>query len=172
MSYHVYTTKGIVLAEKAVGEADRVYTILTRDLGKIHARAVGVRKDTSKLRGNVEPFCLTTVSLIKGKNFWRLTSAGSTQRISAKSTLARPFSLIEKLVQGEEPHPELFDAIEQQILAYLEQGSKDPKSDEVFEINLVSQILFHLGYLKKSDLSLDKKSLIEAINNGIQSSHL
>ncbi len=165
MSYHIYTTKGIVLSERAVGEADRIYTILTRDLGKIQAQAIGARKNTSKMRGSIEPFSLSNISFVKGKNYWRLTSAESIKRISALPQIAKPFSLIEKLVQGEEPHPELFDTVEQFILS--------PKTeDEMFEIQMVSQILFHLGYLKKTDLDLDKKSLIKAINEGIQSSHL
>ena len=102
---------------------------------------------------------------MKGKSYWRLTSAEFIQNISALPNIARPFSLIEKLIQGEEPHPELFDVVEQFAL------SPQP-SDEMFEIRLVSQILFHLGYLKKADLDLDKKTIIKAINNGIQSSHL
>lgn len=165
MSYHIYTTKGIVLSERAVGEADRIYSILTRDLGKLQARAIGVRKNTSKLRGNIEPFSLSLISFIKGKDYWRLTSAQFLQNISASPSIARPLSLIEKLVQGEEPHPELFDAVERFTL------SSEP-DDEMFEIRLVSQVLFHLGYLKEADLALDKKALIKAINNGLQSSHL
>ncbi len=165
MSYHIYTTRGIVLSERAIGEADRIYSILTRDLGKLQARAIGVRKNTSKLRGNIEPFSLSSISFVKGKDYWRLTSAQFLQNIPASPSVARPFSLIEKLVQGEEPHPELFDTVEQFIL------SPQP-SDELFEVRLVSQILFHLGYLKEADLDLDKKDMIQAINEGIQASHL
>ena len=165
MSYHIYTTKGIVLSERAVGEADRIYSILTRDLGKLQARAIGVRKNTSKLQGNIEPFSLSSISFVKGKDYWRLTSAEFIQNISALPSMARPLFLIEKLVQGEAPHPELFDAIETAILA--------PKpDDEMFEIHLVSQILYHLGYLKEADLALEKKALIKAINDGLQHSHL
>ena len=165
MSYHIYTTKGIVLSERAVGEADRIYTILIRDLGKLQARAIGVRKNASKLRGNIEPFSLSSISFVKGKEYWRLTSAQFLQNISTLPTVARPLSLIEKLVQGEEPHPELFDVVEQFTLS-------PQADDEMFEIRLVSQILFHLGYLKEADLNLDKKHMIQAINEGIQASHL
>lgn len=171
MSYHIYTTKGIILSEKPTREADRIYTIMTRDLGLVRAMAIGVRKESSKLRGNIEPFSLASVSFVKGKNYWRLTSAEFIKSIPSMLAIARPLVLLEKLVQGEVPHPELFDAIEKTILF-----SKD--HDEMFEIHLVSQILFHLGYLKKTDLDLDlttqtgKKQLVKAINDGIQASHL
>ena len=165
MSYHIYTTKGIVLSERSIGEADRIYSILTRDLGKLQARAIGVRKDVSKLRGNIEPFSLSSISFVKGKEHWRLTSAESIQVIYPSPCVARPLSLIEKLVQGEESNPALFDAVEQCV-------QSGESHDEMFEIRLVSQILFHLGYLKESDLTLGKKDLIKVINEGIEASHL
>ena len=165
MSYHIYTTRGIVLSERPVREADRIYTIITRDLGLVRAMATGVRKETSKLRGNIEPFSLASISFVKGKNYWRLISAELIQNIPSISVIARPLALIEKLVQGEASNPEFFDAVEKTILS---SGSYD----EMFESNLVSKILFHLGYLKESDMALDKKSLIKAINAGLQNSHL
>ena len=168
MSYHVYTTKGIALSERGIGEADRIYSILTRDLGKLHAKATGVRKGVSKLRGNIEPFTISSVSFVKGKDYWRLISAQSLENLSATPAVAGPLSLLEKLVQGEEPHPELFDAVES---AFADM-SKPGFDSEMFETRLVSQILFHLGYLKEADLILDKKELIKAINQGLQSSHL
>lgn len=165
MSYHIYTTRSIVLSERPVREADRVYSVLTRDLGLVHATALGVRKESSKLRGNIEPFSLSSISFVRGKERWRATSAEFIQRIALSPDIARPLILLEKLVQGETPNPELFDDIEQAV------QSRGPLN-EMFEIHLVSKILFHLGYLKESDLTLDKKPLIKAVNNGLQQSHL
>ena len=165
MSFHIYTTKGIVLSERPIREADRIYSIMTRDLGLVRAAAIGVRKENSKLRGNLEPFSLSMISFVKGKDYWRLTSAEFIQNIPSIPMIARPLALIEKLVQGEAPNPELFDAVEKSILS-------PELYDEMFETNLVSKILFHLGYLKESDMALGKKSLIKAINAGLRASHL
>ena len=165
MSYHIYTTKGLVLAERPKREADRIYSLLTRDFGLVQAIALGVRKEESKLRGALEPYVFSMVSLVRGKEYWRITSAESIKNISPSQIVARPLALIEKFVQGEVAHPELFDAVWEAIFS--------PESDkEIFEIRIVSQILFHLGYLKETDLALDKRSLIKAINEGIQASHL
>ena len=165
MSYHIYNTKGLVLSERPRREADRVYTILTRDLGLVRATALSVRNESSKLRGALEPVTLSLVSLVRGKEYWRTTSAESLRKISPSPTIMRPLALLEKLVQGEAPHPELFDAIVEKLDAH-------EHVTEQFEIKLVSQILFHLGYLKEEDLDLGKKDLIEAINRGIEVSHL
>ena len=158
------------MAERPMREADRVYIVLTRDLGLIQATALGVRKEMSKLRGALEPFTLSLISVVRGKEYWRATSAQSLQNIYSSPALARSLALLEKLVQGEVPHPELFDAVESALKNTMIYHSEENK--EMFEISLVSKILFHLGYLKKSDLNLDKKNLIKAINNGIQVSHL
>ena len=147
-----------MLSERPVGEADRIYNILTRDLGLVRARALAVRKPASKLRGALEPFVLSQVSLVRGKEYWRVTSAEVIKRIMPLPEIARPLNLIERLVQGEEAHPEFFDAVEES----LSSG----------ELPLVSQIMYRLGYLKESDLNLGKKRLIKAINEGLQSSHL
>ena len=165
MSYHIYTMRGIILSERPVREADRIYTIMTRNLGLVRAAAIGVRKEISKLRGSIEPFSLSSISFVKGKDYWRLTSAELIRNIPAVPVIARPLALIEKLVQGEAPNPELFDAVEKSILS-------PELYDEMFQTNLVSKILFHLGYLKESDMALGKKSLIKAINDGLHNSHL
>jgi len=138
---------------------------MTRNLGLVRAAAIGVRKEISKLRGSIEPFSLSSISFVKGKDYWRLTSAELIRNIPAVPVIARPLALIEKLVQGEAPNPELFDAVEKSILS-------PELYDEMFETNLVSKILFHLGYLKESDMALGKKSLIKAINDGLHNSHL
>lgn len=158
MSYHIYNTKGIVLSARGIREADRIYSILTRDLGLVHASATGVRKESSKLRGALEPIVISNISLVRGKEYWRITSAETLCIIVPKATTARPLALLSKLIQGEAHHPELFDAVEKHLRAE--------------ETTLVAQILYHLGYLKSEDLVLPKKDLVRAINEGLQSSHL
>lgn len=154
-----------MLSERPMREADRVYSILTRDFGLVQATALGVRKEGSKLRGSLEPITLSNISLVRGKEYWRATSAESIAKIPPTLSIAKPLALLEKLVHGEASHPELFDAVEEKIVS-------EESHDEAFEVSLVSHILFHLGYLKESDLNTDKKTLIKVINEGLQASHL
>ncbi len=167
MSYTIHTTEGLVLSYRPLREADRVYSILTKDLGLIRATATGVRKGHSKLRGLLEPISFVSVSLVRGKEYWRITSAEFIKTILSTPEILKPLILLEKLVQGEAPNPELFEAT-REILARTVLASRD----EMFEIHFVSQILFHLGYLKEVDLKLPKKDLIKAINKGLEASHL
>lgn len=84
--------------------------------------------------------------------------------IASNAHLLRPMSLLDKLVQGEEPHPELFDSVEKSLM--------NSQSDTDTEVSLASQIMFHLGYLKEADLSLGKEGLVQVINDGLRASHL
>lgn len=69
----MYTTEGIILRRTDAGEADALFTIYTKDYGKIKALAQGVKKEGAKLRGHLEPFSLSSVSFVLGKNGERLT---------------------------------------------------------------------------------------------------
>jgi len=165
MSYTIHNTDGLIISQRPLREADRVYSILTRDLGLIRGTAIGVRKDASKLRGSLEPLTLSVISLVRGKEYWRITSAEVIDEIDSVPEVLRPLILLEKLVQGESAHPELFDEVKELIM-------NRKQGDEMFETNLVANILFHLGYLNKEDLSLSKQELIKAINHGLDASHL
>jgi DNA repair protein RecO len=196
MSYHIYTTRGLILSSRPFKEADRLYSILTENLGLIYARALGARKEGSKLRGQLEPFSLSSVSLIKGKNQWRLTSASLLEATSGiqknkKKTykaLARGFSLLEKLVQGEEKHRELFEAI-RDIFIFAKTEDRTEEMFEALEVVLVARMLYYLGYLREEEgthelvsapltkeflekVESTKKPLIKLINEGIEASNL
>jgi DNA repair protein RecO (recombination protein O) len=69
-------TLGIVLKRTNYGEADRIVTVLTKDLGKIQVMAKGVRKERSKLAGGIEPFSISEIGIVKGRgDIDTLTSA-------------------------------------------------------------------------------------------------
>ena len=59
-------TLALVLRRTNFGEADRILNLLTPE-GKVSAIARGVRKEKSKLASNIEMFCLTDLSVHKGK---------------------------------------------------------------------------------------------------------
>lgn len=50
-----------------LGEADRIVTLYSRDVGKIRAVARGVRRTTSRSAGHLEPFTLSDVMFAVGR---------------------------------------------------------------------------------------------------------
>lgn len=63
-----HTTKAILLKRIEFGEADRIITALTPDVGKVTLLAKGVRKSKSKLAGGLELFSTTDITYIDGKS--------------------------------------------------------------------------------------------------------
>jgi len=62
------TTDAIVLRARPLGEADRVYTLLTRERGKVDAVGKGVRRPRSAMAGRLEPLAEIRVALHKGRS--------------------------------------------------------------------------------------------------------
>ena len=67
--------EGIILQHSDWGEADRLLTIYTRELGKVRVLAKGVRKPRSRKAGHIEPFTRTVLLLARGRDLFILTQA-------------------------------------------------------------------------------------------------
>jgi DNA repair protein RecO (recombination protein O) len=57
-----------VLRARPLGEADRVYTLLTRERGKVDAVAKGARRPRSALGGKLQPLAEVCLSLHRGRS--------------------------------------------------------------------------------------------------------
>jgi len=71
----VYKTQGIILKRKNFREDDRIFTVFTKDFGKLDLMARGTRKIKSKLAGSLEPFFLVNLMFAKGRNFDQITAS-------------------------------------------------------------------------------------------------
>lgn len=80
-----------MLRARPLGEADRVFTLLTRERGKVDAVAKGVRRARSSMSGRLEPLAEVRVSLHKGRSLDVITEARTVK--SHWTALARPDAL-------------------------------------------------------------------------------
>jgi len=69
-----YTTEGIILKRKDYQENDRLFTIYSKDYGKLDLLAKGTKKISSKLNSFLEPFYLVKLMIAKGKGFDKLAN--------------------------------------------------------------------------------------------------
>ena len=74
-----YKTEGIVLKQMPLGEADRILTLYTTDLGKLRAVARGVRRPKSRLAGHLEPLTRASVSVSEGRSLDHIAEAETLQ---------------------------------------------------------------------------------------------
>lgn len=68
-------TEGVVLKHRDWGEADRLLTLFTREIGRVQAIAKGIRKPRSRKAGHLEPFTRASILLAKGRDLYILTQA-------------------------------------------------------------------------------------------------
>jgi DNA repair protein RecO (recombination protein O) len=73
--FRSFRVDAVVLRHSDSGEADRLLTLYTRQLGKTHAIAKGARKMASRKAGHIEPFTHVRLQLAKGRGTLIVTQA-------------------------------------------------------------------------------------------------
>ena len=110
-----YHTEAWLLATRPIGEADRLVTLYTKDLGRIDALAKGTRLAKSKLKGHLNLFSRVRVLLTSGKELWRIIDV---EQIHEKGELINLLYVQEfaeffkRAVSHSLPDQELWGAIE------------------------------------------------------------
>ncbi len=153
MAHHIYHTEGYVLGTSPLGEANAFIRIYTRDLGLIHATAQGVRLQKSKLKYSLQEFSYSQVSVVRGKEIWRITNARPEynlfflfrERPLEQEVVVRILSVLERLVTGEESNPDLFSMI-QAAFEFLETNQLARDQIRLFEFIVLLSMLDRLGY--------------------------
>jgi DNA repair protein RecO len=163
MPHRIYTTSGFVIESRPYGEAGKMLSIFTRELGMVNAAAAGIRLGQSKLRYHVQDFSLAEFSLVRGRDIWRLVGAEKAEKIAQKNTADMPnyhhdplfirtLAVLRRLIHGEEKNEALFEAV---IAAYdFLNTYRTEKAAEVTRVTLAEpvimlRILHHLGYIRK-----------------------
>lgn len=181
------------------GEANKYFFIFTKDFGLIKASAQGVRHLKSKLRYNLEDFSFGQVSVVRGREIWRVTNAEKKLKIKETGKfllISRIFSLLLRLLHGEEKNNLLFDSLKEGIVFLAEnEMSEKPVSTPggdlaSFECIMALRILSALGYIGKlgdfdqftaspyftpeliSAMSVLKPRAILEINKSLHETHL
>lgn len=157
--HHIYHTEGIILGSGNFGETGKYYSIFTRDLGMIYASAHGVRKISSKLRFVLQDFAYLKIDLVKGKDFWKITSASKTNKLEKLSepgifaVFVNISKLLKRLLMGEDPNKILF----LDLLKGLFILEKSKTVDELCNIEaiIVLRILNNLGYIGGNEILKD-----------------
>ncbi len=192
MSYHIYTTDGIILKRTAFGEANILVHILTQDLGLIMASARSARLYVSKLRPALQEYAHVSVTCIKGKGGWKITnvvSKGSFYFEYPKYThkvMSQVTTVLMKMIQGETPHKEVYEIVKEGF-TFLKNVKEDLVSD--FEVLIVLRILKELGYVVNDDvtntflgnewsdellikININKMSIVAVVNKALKESQL
>ena len=113
-----YRTQGFVLKKINRGEADRIFTIYTKDFGRLALLARAERKIKSKLRAGLENFYLSEIEFIQGKAHKTLTDTilinnfknlrGDLEKLGIAYQIS---DLVDNLLKGEEADPKIWQLL-------------------------------------------------------------
>ncbi len=109
MAIEKFTTKSIVLAQYDQGEHDRVYKVFTRDFGVIMVHAKSIRKLESKLRPHLQVGTKALLTLVKGREVWRVTGAEEENEVTPY--IHEVIVVVTRFMRGEGAHSALFDRL-------------------------------------------------------------
>ena len=154
--YAIHTTPGFVLDSRPYGEADKIITLFTRDFGLVSASAISIRLEKSKLRYFCQDGSFGSFSLVRGREFWRLTSASADSATIDHPLIARLALLLRRLLHGEESNTDLFDAVKATADFLVSPIGQSLSEDDLksLESLTVLRIMHLLGYVG-SDSALD-----------------
>ena len=107
MAIEKYVTQAIVLDAYDQGEHDRVYKVFTREFGLLMCHAKSIRKLESKLRAHILPRSVSLVTLVRGKEVWRLVGAETVD--TPLLYIHEVTNLLKRFVRGEGAHSALYD---------------------------------------------------------------
>lgn len=150
--HHKHHTEAILLGSSDYRESAKIFFLFTAELGLLYASAQGVRKMSSKLRYVLHDFSYVKVDLVKGKDFWRITSASKTnelEEISKRADSLKVFANIAKLLRRLLPEQEKNETLFKEVLNGLFVLENAQTLEEVsnIEMILVLRILHNLGYI-------------------------
>jgi len=162
-----YQTEAIIIRKTKLGEADRILTLYTPDLGKIQGVAKGVRRPRSKLAGHLELLTHSLVSLARGRNLDTITGS---QTISSFLPLKSDLELtsyalyaIELVNQFTPDHVENHPLF-RLLLETMEQLCQTNDTELVlryFELHLLNEV----GYRPQLHQCIDCHRSLEPITN-------
>ncbi|MCL0063964.1 DNA repair protein RecO [Dehalococcoidia bacterium] len=171
----IYTTEAIVLKHANLGEADRILTLYTPNMGKLKAVVRGARRTRSKLGGHVEPVTHCSLVLARGRNLDTVTQSQTIESfLSIRNDLwltARALYLIE-LADAFTPEQAENYPVYKLVLDVLHGLGKVRREEAAswmqhlmllryFEL----QLLGHVGYQPQLRDCINCRSLIEPVEN-------
>ncbi|GAA6621884.1 DNA repair protein RecO [Scytonema sp. NUACC26] len=142
-----YKTTGINLKTQAIGESDRLVTILTREFGLIRAIAPGSRKHKSSLGGRSGMFVVNELLIAKGRSLDKITQAQTVKTYPGLGTSLGKLAASQYLAEvvlcqalSEQPQEELYELLNEHLSRIEELPSHEPSAVVAY----LAHGLFHL----------------------------
>lgn len=116
----VYNAQAIILSRRDIREVDRLFVLYTKEYGKIHVVAKGIKKPVSKLAGHMEPLLVTNLRIAQGRQLDKLAGAIAHHPIPKLDSQAMIIGmtatdLVDKLTKWEQSDERIFHLLQEFI---------------------------------------------------------
>jgi DNA repair protein RecO (recombination protein O) len=153
-----YSVEAFVLRMRPLGEADRILTLLSAELGKLTAVAKGVRKTQSKFGARLDFMARSALTLHAGRSLHVITSArlvtSAWERVVEPDLYALASyaaEVIDGLCEPDLAVPELFDMLAEFQEATGPAASGQARSLDALRVAMELRILSALGFAPELD---------------------
>jgi DNA repair protein RecO (recombination protein O) len=113
-----YKTEAIILRSTEIREYDRIYTIFSREKGKMQVLGIGTRKPKAKLASGLEPLTKSELFCVQGRRWDRVAGVIIDDQfpqlkkdLEAMIEVKKTFRIVEDLLTQEEPSKEVYAAL-------------------------------------------------------------
>ncbi len=147
-----HRTEGIILRIRQTREADEIFTLYTKEFGRLDVIGRSIRKSRSKLRMNMSLFSYVEIGFIQGKSYNTLTDAflisdfKRAKRVLGKLSLFYRISeVLLSLVYGQERDEGVFLFLLRSFQK-IEETNLSKGKIELFFCFFSFRLLYFLGY--------------------------
>lgn len=166
-----FQINGLVIKSEPYKEFDRLYTIYTKEKGKLLLRAQGVRKINSKQAGHLEPFNFAQILVAQSHGFHKI--AGVTQikcfqgiisdaaKLLAANTILYTF---DRSVFSDQADQEIFDLL-YNFLVYINDHSYNKFLFAAFIFKFYQAMGYEIPLHDKEPVNLKKIVNFCSLNN-------
>jgi recombinational DNA repair protein (RecF pathway) len=138
MAIEKYVTRCLVIESYDQGEHDRAYKVFTREFGMLMCQAKSIRKLESKLRAHMLPRSVSLITLVQGREVWRLV--GAEQEENFPLYVHEVSTLLKRFVRGEGSQKILYD----RVIGFM--ASAHRYEEQMARLLLYYIVLVELGY--------------------------
>lgn len=118
MLYETIKTEAVVIGEKELSEDDKLFSVYTKEFGKIEVLGKAVRKSKAKLRSGLQILNYISLEFVKGKSFNIATDVIIKDEFLQTKRDLKLFrfafyicNLLDKLISGEEKDKRIWDLL-------------------------------------------------------------
>jgi len=133
----------VILKSINYSEADKILIVFGKEFGKFSLLAKGMRKLTSKNRGNMQTLSIADISFYKGQGMPLLLETKAVVipdfTILDIDNTRRVLHLVSRLTGEEQPYPKVFDA----LVSAIKGGLDDERTNRFRVLLLIEEGLIH-----------------------------